>query len=237
MKNLWRACLSLCWLQFCGLALAQEVELIAPSTSGNAPPTVFQSETISAGGAQCQNCSFCPGLFAGLGGSFNSVKLNQGFGGTATTDVYNSSVLTATGSAGGPAPPFRDTLTTFAPVVQAGYFRNVADSDWLWGTKLSYKYLGLTFSDQNINSPQTGSFTTTANPPVTTPFTGNAIALSAQTSVNHQLALITFVGHPIRNGRFYLGGGPVVFETQTRVYGLSSYANTSTPPANIGGRL
>jgi hypothetical protein len=125
-------------------------------------------------------------------------------------------------------------------VAQLGYLRNCACCDWLWGAKFSYKYLGLTFSDQNINSPQTGSFTSTTAPFTTTPFTGNAIALSAQTSVNHQLALMPFLGHSFRNGRFYFGGGPVVFETQSRVYDLSSYANLpnssgGTTTTNIGG--
>ncbi|HEY2838354.1 MAG TPA: hypothetical protein VGJ26_04350, partial [Pirellulales bacterium] len=161
---------------------------------------------------------------------------DQSFGGTATTNVYNSSsVLVATGTAGGPAPPFHDTLTTFAPVAQLGYFRNIAHSEWLWGAKFSYKYLGLTFSDQNIDSPQSGSFTSTTSPPTTTSFTGNATALSSQTSVNHQLALMPFVGRAYRNGRFYLGGGPVVFETQTRMYGISSHADIDGTPTNIGG--
>jgi len=179
--------------------------------------------------------SFVPGWFAGLGGSFNSVRVDGTLGGTATTDVYNGSTLVATGAAGGPAPPTDDTLTTFAPVAQLGYFHNLCQSEWFWGSKLTYKYLGLTFSNQNIDSPQTGSFTTTSNPPTTTPFTGNAIALSSQTSVNHQLALMPCLGHDFGRGRFYVGGGPVAFETQTRVYGLSSYADINGQSTNIGG--
>ncbi len=240
MMRLWLACLSLCLVLLSVSAFADEDELTAPDMHEEAPATVFERETISGDGCPCQNWSFCPGWFAGLGGSYNSVKVDQNFGGTATTNVFESGVLTATGSAGGPAPPFHQTLTTFAPVAQLGYFQNFGDSEWSWGAKFSYKYLGLTFSDQNINSPQTGSFTSTADPPVTTPFTGNAIALSAQTSVNHQLAWLPFVGHSFGNGRFYLGGGPVVFQTQTRVYDLSSFAdlpNSSggTTTTNIGG--
>ena len=234
--NLWRIYLSLCLLQLSASAFAQEDALVDPESFGEAPSTVLVRDAVSFDGCVTQNYSFYPGWFAGLGGSFSSVKVDQSFGGTANTNVFNSSsVLVATGTAGGPAPPFHDTLTTFAPVAQLGYFRNFAGSEWLWGTKFSYKYLGLTFNDQNVDSPQTGSFTSTTNPPTTTPFTGNASALSSQVSVNHELALMPFLGHAFRHGRFYLGGGPVVFETQTRIYGLSSHADINGDHTNIGG--
>jgi hypothetical protein len=235
--NFWRACLSLCFLlQISALAFADEDSLMTSAIFDEAEATAFDPDSVLADGCVTRNFSFSPGWFAGLGGSFNSVKLDQSFGGTASTNIYNaSSVLVATGTAGGPAPPFHDTLTTFAPVAQLGYFRNFAGSEWLWGTKFSYKYLGLTFADQNVDSPQTGTFTSTGNPPTTTPFTGNASALSAQNSVNHELALMPFLGHAFRHGRFYLGGGPVVFQTQTRIYGLSSHADINGESTNIGG--
>jgi glyoxylase-like metal-dependent hydrolase (beta-lactamase superfamily II) len=59
------------------------------------------------------------------------------------TKVASGSTLVAFGEAGGPAPPFHGTLSTFAPVAQLGYKQNLACADWLWGTKFAYKYLGL----------------------------------------------------------------------------------------------
>ena len=53
--------------------------------------------------------------------------------------------------------------------------------------------------------------------------------------MNHQLSLVTFLAHPFSRGRFYAGGGPVVFDTATRFYGLSSHANIGGEPTNIGG--
>jgi hypothetical protein len=110
----------------------------------------------------------------------------------------------------------------------------VGGSEWLWGTKFSYKYLGLTLSDDGFDAPQTGVYEV-LNPPSTSTFTGNAITNSAQTSVNHELALIPFVGRSFAKGHFYVGGGPVVFSTESRMYGLSSYADIAGNHTNIGG--
>lgn len=106
MMRLWLACLSLCLVLLSVSAFADEDELTAPDMHEEAPATVFERETISGDGCPCQNWSFCPGWFAGLGGSYNSVKVDQNFGGTATTNVFESGVLTATGSAGGLRRPF-----------------------------------------------------------------------------------------------------------------------------------
>lgn len=89
-----------------------------------------------------QCCHYSSGWFAGVGGSYNSVKVDSTVSGIGRTQIYSGSTLVAIGTAGGPAAPFEDTETTFAPLVQLGYFQNVEGSDWLWGTKLSYKYWG-----------------------------------------------------------------------------------------------
>jgi hypothetical protein len=181
------------------------------------------------------NWACAPGFFVGVGGSFNSIRVDQQFNGTGDSSIYNDDGdLVATGTATGPAPPFHDTKTTFAPMAQVGYFRNFDDSDWLWGAKFSYKYLGTTLYNQNFDAPQAGSFTM-FDPPSTTDFTGNAFTLSAQTAVNQELLLLPFIGRTFKNGRFYAGGGPVIFDTQSRLYGLYSYADINGVRTNIGG--
>lgn len=177
---------------------------------------------------------FSSGWFAGVGGSYNSVKVDSTVSGVGRTEVYSGSTLVAIGTAGGPAAPFEDTETTFAPVAQIGYFRDVRHSDWGWGAKFSYKYLGLTLSDDGFDAPQVGVYEV-LNPPSTSTFTGNATTDSAQTSVDHELALIPFLARSTKQGRFYVGGGPVVFSTESRLYGLSSYADIGGVHTNIGG--
>jgi hypothetical protein len=199
---------------------------------------VFEPCMVGDCGAcgDCQNCCcFYPGWFAGVGGSYNSVRVDSVVSGSGVTDIFDSSGdLVAVGFAGGPAAPFRSTETTFAPVVQLGYFQNFGASEWLWGTKFSYKYLGLTHSYNAFDAPQVGVYEV-LDPPSTSTFTGNAFTNSAQTLVNHELALLPFIGHSFRNGRVYFGGGPVAFETQTKMYGLYSFADINGVHTNVGG--
>jgi len=219
----------------CRLAVAQEAELFDSPTDVT-PVAVARSEACCACPAGLQDyCSFWSGWFIGLGGSYNSVKVDQNFNGVGVSDVYDGGMLVATGTASGPAPPFRETMTTFAPVAQLGYFHTTESSSWSWGAKFTYKYLGLTLDDENFDAPQTGSFVTTSSPPTTTDFTGNAYTLSAQFTVNNELALMPMIGRTFSKGRIYLAGGPVVFDTQTRMYGLYSYADINGQHTDIGG--
>lgn len=230
-----RACVALCLLVFvCACAVANDEVTPEAEMAEAATPAPAEREFVVVGDAAMRDYWLCPGFFAGLGGSYNSVKLDQTFNGSADTDVYSGSTLVAYGEAGGPAPPFHSTLSTFAPVAQLGYMRSFCADGW-WGTKFAYKYLGLTFTDQDVESPQSGAFTTTADAPADTTFTGHATAQSAQTAVNHELALITFLGRSFGSASVYLGGGPVVFATQSRIYDLSAYADINGMPTNIGG--
>jgi hypothetical protein len=98
-----RACLALCLLQLPASALADDDALLESGMpeAVAAGPTLIEHGFVPDGDGLAQNCLFCPGFFAGLGGSFNSVKLDQSFGGTAKTLVFDaSSVLVATGTAG-----------------------------------------------------------------------------------------------------------------------------------------
>jgi hypothetical protein len=242
--RLLRISLSLCLLATAAVALAQDDMWSNGPMSSNGPTW---DESCLAGG-NCASgdscmvsdvceppcCYYSSGWFAGVGGSYNSVKVDSTVSGVGTSQIYSGSTLVAIGTAGGPAAPFADTETTFAPLVQLGYVQNVEGSDWLWGTKLSYKYLGLTLSDDGFDAPQTGVYEV-LSPPSTSTLTGNAYTDSAQTLVDHELALIPFLGRSFDRGRFYFGGGPVVFDTESRLYGLSSYADINGVHTNIGG--
>jgi Cation transporting ATPase, C-terminus len=69
-------------------------------------------------------------LFVGLGGSFDSVNVKQDLDGTAVSNVYFGGDLVAYGNAGGPADPFQDAQSDFAPEGQVGYFSHFSDSSW-----------------------------------------------------------------------------------------------------------
>ncbi|NCT56318.1 MAG: hypothetical protein GW760_01195 [Legionella sp.] len=177
------------------------------------------------------------GLFLGLGGSYNSVKLDQYLNPViGTANIYDDTgVLIASGSADGPASPFHNTQTTFAPEAQVGYSRYFSGTDdKLWGIKLQYRYLGITATQQNISIPQRGSYTTTVEAPANTTFTGRATIQSAQVQMEHELDLIPFIGAAFSHkGQAYLGIGPSVFSTKTSLYNVSGFADINGVHSSI----
>ena len=64
-------------------------------------------------------------------------------------------------------------------VVSGRLLPRLGASDWLWGAKLSYNYLGATSTNSNSIIPQFGTYTTIVNPtPV--PFSGPAYVRASQ---------------------------------------------------------
>jgi hypothetical protein len=111
----------------------------------------------------------------------------------------------------------------FAPSFQGGYFQRFGASDWLWGAKLSYNYLGATSTNYNSIIPQFGTYTTILNPtPV--PFSGPAYVRAAETSVLQEIDLIPFLGRAFGQSYVYAGGGPSLSQTRTRLNGLVGFA-------------
>ena len=163
--------------------------------------------------------------FLGLGGSFSSVRFtHQNLFFVGVSDVFNAQtgLLTGTGTASGSIDPFFDSQFGLAPVVQGGYFRHFANSEWLWGAKFSYNYLGARSSKQNVLVPQAGSFSVVAT---SSPFTGNEEVALIQTSVEHQMSLIAFLGYSFENFFIYLGGGPTLSETTSTLNGVVGFAD------------
>lgn len=173
-------------------------------------------------------------FFLGLGGSYNSVKLDQYFNPLiGTTNIYNGGTLVAFGTANGPAVPFHTTQTTFAPEAQLGYLQSFANQDWLWGIKLAYNYLSITMTDSDLVSPQLGTLT-----PVTgegTGFTGRATISSVQTRIEHEFDLMAMIQHSFKNINGYLGLGPTIFGTRTNIYNVTGFADIDGTHADVSG--
>ena len=182
-----------------------------------------------------QNYAIGDGFFAGVGGSFNSVRVSQELYASGALDAYMNNLLVATGEASGPAAPFTQTETTFAPVAQLGFFRTLSESSWQWGAKFSYKYLGLNFTDTDVDAPQYGAVTPTPNAVPGYTFTGHEIQESVQTSVNHQLSFFPLLGRSFNRGRVYFGGGPVAFQTDASIYQAIGFANLNGEHTDITG--
>jgi opacity protein-like surface antigen len=121
-----------------------------------------------------------------------------------------------------------------APVIQGGYFRQVPGGDWVWGAKLTYAYLDASSSLRDVRMPQEGEFTSVSTGEVT-PFTGNAIAQSYETSVTHQFSLLPYVGKTFDRGFFYLGVGPTISRVETDIGGLVGFADINGVRQDISG--
>ena len=104
-------------------------------------------------------------FFLGLGASANWTNFgHQHVYAIGTSNVFTDGVLSASGSAQGPTNILMDSRFAFAPSFQGGYFQRFGASDWLWGAKLSYNYLGATSTNYNSIIPQFGTYTTIAEP-------------------------------------------------------------------------
>jgi opacity protein-like surface antigen len=195
-------------------ASANAADLSQPATPAALPAPVTPT------GTSMPNSAF----FLGLGASANWTNFgHQHVYAIGTSQVYTDGVLSASGSAQGPTNIHMEDRFAFAPSFQAGYFQRLGMSDWLWGAKLSYNYLGATSTNNNSIIPQFGTYTTITNPtPV--PFSGPAYVRAAQTSLLQEIDLIPFLGHVFGQSYVYAGGGPTVSQVRTRLNGLVGFA-------------
>jgi hypothetical protein len=174
-------------------------------------------------------------FFIGLGGSYNSLNFGtQSAYMMGTSVVFQNGALASNGSAGGPASIYMNSASNLGLAVQGGYFRNFSGSNWLWGAKLAYSYLGTTSTVRNALIPQSGSFTPIgAATPVS--FTGNVVVSAYQTSIIQQMAFIPFIGRSFEKGFVYLGAGPTLSQIRTRLNGVVGFADITGTPANVSG--
>jgi opacity protein-like surface antigen len=211
MKN---PCLALTATLALATASAEAADLPQPTAP---PPLPAPAAPI---GAVVPNSAF----FLGLGASANWTNFgHQHVYAIGTSQVYTDGVLSASGSAQGPTNIHMPDRFGFAPSFQGGYFQRFGASDWLWGAKLAYNYLGSTSTNTNSIIPQFGTYTTVVNPtPV--PFSGPAYVRAAQTSVLQEIDLVPFLGHVFGQSYVYGGVGPTLSQTRTQLNGLVGFA-------------
>ena len=211
MKN---SCLAFAAILALATASADAADLSQPTP--DAPPPGPSMST----GSIVPNSAF----FLGLGASANWTHFtDQHVYAIGTSNVYSDGLLVASGSAQGPTRiPMNDRFA-FAPSFQGGYFQRFGASDWLWGAKLSYNYLGATSTNTNSIIPQFGSYTTIDHPaPV--PFSGPAYVRASETSLLQEIDLVPFLGRAFGQSYVYAGGGPTLSQTRTRLNGLVGFA-------------
>lgn len=174
-------------------------------------------------------------FFAGLGGAYNDASLNkQTVYGKGVNSAYLNGVLQSQGSAAGTSSPFYQNEDLLSPHVQVGYLRDFENGINFWGAKFSYDYLNAHFSDSSMTIPQAGSNNNNINQ-TTTYFTGNYLVESVQTSINHELVLLGFIGHSFKHCKLYLGVGPSLFGMASKINDLVGHADYVVPGENISG--
>ena len=175
-------------------------------------------------------------FYAAIGGGYASARFGtQNVFAIGISDVYLNSngALIASGIAEGPASIPMPNKSTFAPSANVGYFQHFAGSDWLWGARLFYTYVGANSTVDNIRLPQVGQFTEAGT---TYFFVGHAVAQSYETSIDHQIALMPFIGRSFEKGLLYIGGGATYSRTRTSIKGLVGFADVlNMPHTDISG--
>jgi opacity protein-like surface antigen len=178
-------------------------------------------------------------FYAAIGGGYASANFGtQNLYAIGTSNAYNNTdgTLRATGTAEGPGSVSMPTQSTFAPSANFGYFRHFARTDWLWGARLSYTYLGVTSTVDRVRLPQEGEYTEYNNgQSTTTPFFGHAVAKSYETTIDHQLALTPFIGRSFEKALLYFGAGATYSRTRTNINNLVGFADITHPLEIISG--
>src|SRR5262249_24718524 len=175
-------------------------------------------------------------FFVGGGASYNWVNFGtQDIFGIGTSNVFQNGKVVVTGEAAGPGTVDLDTSSNPAPSVQVGYFQRFGDTDWLWGAKLEYSYVGTSPTAHRILLPQLGVFTRTATGEKV-PFVGTAVAKSFEARIDHQIALVPIVGRTFLERSFvYIGAGPTLSRIRTKIDDLVGFADIVGTPTDVSG--
>lgn len=173
------------------------------------------------------------GLFLGLGASYNSINITQNSWGEGISNIQTNTGDNSNGIAQGTGAPFHNTSNSFAPEIQAGYFKHITGTQNLYGFKFSYQYLGSTATNSNLYIPQLGQMT--SNTGATSALFGYVNADSVQVTTNHDLTLLAFIGRSFGNKYVYLGAGPSLFNLQSKNYYSIGYAEYEGVTVDVTG--
>lgn len=191
---------------------------------------------VFSSGALAQSSSMVPnsGAYIGLGFGANTTQFSgqqvQATGISTVTNTATGSLVSGGTASGPPAGVNIGNQGSTSPTIQAGYFQKLQDSNYLWGAKLSYSYMGGATSTANrIRIPQYGTFADG------TPFTGNAVASSYQKTINNQISLIPYFGESFERSTIYFGVGPTLSQVNTKVNNLVGFADINGTRTDISG--
>lgn len=151
-----------------------------------------------------------PGLYIGLGGSWNTVDVQN------VVDGVETNIPGSPGVALSYHDHVDQQLNRLAPMGQIGYWSPI-DSEWLWGLQANYKFINARFEDYSL--PNAGAVWS-ADP------TNGAYL---KTRLTHELFLMAYFGMQFNKGYFYLGGGPVMFRIAHKL------GDPSTSVSNAAG--
>ncbi|HWV42762.1 MAG TPA: hypothetical protein VN004_14145 [Pseudorhodoplanes sp.] len=173
------------------------------------------------------------GFFVGGGVGAGFAKFgSQSVYNKGISDTYSNGALIASGTADGPpvdAGFGTDSAATFG--AQFGYFDHVGNSDWLWGAKFTYNYLGLKSGTPNLIIPQYG----TSSAPGVPTFTGYSVTQSYSVEVNHQMTSLLYLGKSFGQGFVYAGAGVSLSRFKVDLDGVVGYATLNGVFTNVSG--
>jgi opacity protein-like surface antigen len=168
-------------------------------------------------------------FYTGIGGSFDLIKFSEVDANTlGLSNVSINGNPVTSGFAGGPYTFPEKSENSFSAAAQVGYFGFFDRSNWLWGTKFTYSYIGSSYTSTGLHIPQYGAVGNQT-------FTGDAVVQSFEYGINSQMTLTPYFG--ISSGRtlFYLGGGATLSETTENIDGVVGYAFIGKEEVNISG--
>lgn len=178
-------------------------------------------------------------FYIGAGASYNYVNFyNQSTWGKGTSyQPYSQSDPSGgplTGSAAGSTSLSLPSAQQFGPSAQIGYFQNFDESNWIWGGKFTYNYIGSTSSKSPQLIPQAGGYYVGNT---YTPFTGNYVVRSYQQSLEQQISFVPYFGYSFQRSQLYFGAGPTYTQTKTSINditGFMRHGNFPHSPTGVG---
>jgi outer membrane protein W len=194
------------------------------------------SMAIGIGNAKAQDADVTvpkSAFFIGAGAAYSFVNFGQQW-------VYNKGISQATlggvpvasGVAAGPVTTSLSDQSNFAPTAQVGYFQHFEGSEWLWGAKFAYSWLGTTSRKLNLTIPQFGS----SSNPAFGDFSGQSVTGAYNVTINHQTTLMPLAGRSFERGFFYVGAGPSLSQISTSLENVVGYATFSGNYTNVSGQ-